>query len=202
MSFQSGQAYASGGALGGAAMNKFAPKGLMDFLFGTDFEKMDTMSPEQKQFFESIFGQLGEDGQLGQAYGQGMGNLQEMLDPSSAAYQRFEAPYMQQFNQETVPGLAERFAGAGAQGGALSSSGFGQALSSAGSNLQTQLAGMKSNLQRQAVGDIMSQYNSMAGMGMGAQPFGYKQPQQGFLPQMMAAGAKGAASAFSGGFGG
>jgi len=175
---------------------------IADWLFGTDFEKMPTMTKEQTALLNQILASLGQEGQLGQAYGQGLGGLQEMLDPSSAAYQRFEAPYMQQFQQETIPGLAEQFAGAGAQGGALSSSGFGQALSSAGANLQTQLAGMKSGLQQQAIRDIMQQYSGMAGMGMGAQPFGYKAPQEGALMKFLAAFAQGAGRGATGGFGG
>lgn len=175
-----------GGGAGLGAASQFGGKGLNDFLFGTDYEKMDVLSPEQQNLLNDILGSLG-GGQLGQAYGQGLSGLQEMLDPSSAAYQRFEAPYLQQFEQQTVPGLAERFAGAGAQGGALSSSGFGQALSSAGANLQTELAGMKAGLQQQAIRDILGQYNKMAGVGLGTSAFGYKQPQQGFLQQLLAA---------------
>lgn len=142
------------------------------------FQKFDTMAPEQQQVLNQLLQMLGQGGQLGQGYGQALGGLQEMMDPSSAAMQRFTAPHMQQFEQQTMPGIAERFAGSSPMGGgALSSSGFGQALSSAGGQLQTQLAGMKANLQQQAMGDIMGQYGSMLGQGLGAQPFGYQQQQ-------------------------
>lgn len=191
--------YASGGAGLGAA-SQFGGQGVNDFLWGTDFSKMDTMSPEQIQQLQQILQSLSQDGQLGQGYGQSLSGLQEMLDPSSAAMQRFEAPHLQQFEQQTIPGIAERFAGAGAQGGALSSSGFGQSLSSAGSQLQTQLAGMKSGLQQQAMRDLMQQYQGMSGQALGAQSFGYKQPQQGFVPQMLSAFAQGAGKATMGGF--
>ena len=118
-------------------------------------KKFEQFTPEQQQLFQRIMQMTGEGSDLDQGYGDSISQLQEYLDPSSAAYQRFAAPYMQQFEQETIPGIAERFAGQGAMGGALSSSGFGQALSSAGSNLQTQLAGMKTDLQRQAMNDLM-----------------------------------------------
>lgn len=146
--------------------------GLFDSLFGTQAktEKLDTMSPEQKQVFSQLMGFLGG----GQGGGQGGGlqqtfaQMMQMLDPSSSAYQKFEQPYLDQFNQQTIPGLAERFAGAG--GGALSSSGFGQALSSAGAGLQTDLAGMKSQLQQQTLQDILN----LMGQGLGKETFQYQ----------------------------
>ena len=136
-----------------------------------------TLNPQQQQLLEQILSMVGGGGQLGEAYGDSLSQLQEYLDPTSAAYQRFAAPEMQQFEQETVPGLAERFAGAGAMGGGLSSSGFGQALSSAGGQLQTRLAGMKAGLQQQALRDIMGQYGQLSQQGLGTQPFGYTYQQ-------------------------
>ena len=49
--------------------------------------------------------------------------------------------------------------------------GFGQALGAAGANLQTQLAQMKSQMQRQSAGDIFGQYNQMANQGLGTRSF-------------------------------
>lgn len=152
------------GLLGGG----FGGKGKKD-----QFRQIETMSPQQKQILSHLAQMLGPEGQMGQAYGQGLGGLQEMMDPSSAAYQRFEAPHLQQFEQQTIPGLAERFAGAGPMGGALSSSGFGQSLGAAGSQLQTNLAGMKAGLQQQAIRDILQQYQGMTGQALSAKPFGY-----------------------------
>ena len=170
-------------------------------------KKFEQFTPEQQQLFQRIMQMTGEGSDLDQGYGDSISQLQEYLDPSSAAYQRFAAPYMQQFEQETIPGIAERFAGQGAMGGALSSSGFGQALSSAGSNLQTQLAGMKTDLQRQAMNDLMQQYGGMADKGLNAQPFGYSYQQgspstfQSMLQGYAQGGFPGMASGFSGGFG-
>lgn len=167
------------------------------FLFGEDdkLKKLENLSPEQKQYFQQFLGNAqGLGGQGG--YGQAINLLQQYLDPQSDVYRNFEAPYRQQFEQETVPMLAEQFAGTGANSGALSSSGFGQALSAAGSNLQTNLAQMKSGLQRQSIQDILGQYNTMSGLGLGTQPFSYynKPGHQGFLPSM----ASGALKAFGG----
>lgn len=131
---------------------------LWDMMFGTGFKKMPTMTKQQQQLLNNMIDQMQGQGPLGQAYGQAMQNYQQFLDPSSEAFEQFAAPYKTQFEQEIIPGLAERFAGAGgAMGGGLSSSGFGQALSSAGAGLESNLAAMKGNLMNQAMQGIMNQ---------------------------------------------
>jgi len=112
------------------------------------------------------------------------------MDPSSQAVDQFAQPYMDQFNQQTIPQLSERFAGmGGGMGGGLSSSGFGQALGAAGGNLQTQLAALKAGLGQQAAQSLMGQYGQMSGQALGKSPFGYMHQQgtQGFLPQALSA---------------
>ena len=160
-----------------------------DLLFGTkdQTKKLETYTPEQQRQLSSLLSLLSPEGALGQGYGQSLGRLQEMLDPNSAAQQRFTAPYMQQFQEQTVPQLAERFAGAG--GGALSSSGFGQALSSAAGGLQSNLAQLKGQLQQQAIQDILGQYQNLSQMGLGAKPFGYQHIQGS--PGLLGYAAKG-----------
>tara|TARA_R110002126_G_scaffold103876_1_gene237057 strand:- start:1803 stop:2513 length:711 start_codon:yes stop_codon:yes gene_type:complete len=191
-SFNLGQAFQ--GALPGAAAGSFggplgsAVGGLFGGLTGgfgggskpEQMQQLPTMSPEQQQQLQQLMQMLAPEGQLGQGYGQGLQQLMEMMDPSSEAQQRFADPMMQQFNQQTIPGIAERFAG-GAQGGALSSSGFGQALGGAASGLQSNLAALKSQLQQGAIKDIMQQYGNASTSAMNAQPFGYyqKPAQQG-----------------------
>lgn len=149
------------------------------FMFGTPgkTEKLTTLDPAQSKFLQNMFAMLG-GGQVGQGFQQSQQYLMDLLDPSSDVYKKFEEPYMKQFEQEIVPGIAERFAGASPMGGgALSSSGFGQSLSAAGGQLQSQLASMKEGLRNQAVQGLMNQYNQMAGLGMGVQPFGYQYQQ-------------------------
>lgn len=171
---------ALGGAAGGAALGSFIPgigtlagaglgglggllfgksrsgKSIKDFILGADkMQKYDAFSPQQMQLHQALGGQLLGSG----AYGQAFGNLQSLLDPSNEAYDRFTQPYMDQFNQQIIPGLAERFAGMGA----LSSSGFGQALGSAGGSLQNQIAALKAGLQQKAGQDIFGQYENFLG---------------------------------------
>jgi len=171
--------------------------GLFDFLFESKSKpgKLDTMTKEQQGLLSQIMQMLSPQGQLGQGYGQSLGYQQQLMDPNSEAVYQFSKPYMQEFEQQTVPGLAERFAGAGSMGGGLSSSGFGQSLSSAGGNLQSQLAQLKAGLGQQAAQSLMSQYGGMSGQALGAQPFAYARPQQsglgGFLQSWGQAGFPG-----------
>lgn len=149
---------------------------LMDTMGGNDqMRKVPTMSREQKSLLGQLMKMLNPQGQLGQAQQGAVDYQQQLMDPSSQAVDQFAQPYMNQFNQQTVPGLAERFAGMGAMGGGLSSSGFGQALGAAGGNLQAQLAQLKAGLGQQAAQSLMGQYGQFAGMGLNAQPFGYQQ---------------------------
>lgn len=149
---------------------------IFDFLFGgrDKTKKLSTMSPEQEQFLNQFISMLGGQGGLGQGFGESTDYLRQLMDPSSEAVSQFTKPYQQQFEQHTVPMLAERFAGkGGGMGGGLSSSGFGQSLSTAGSNLQAQLAALKAGLGQQAAGQLMGQYGQMSGQALGARPFGY-----------------------------
>ena len=122
---------------------------------------------------------FGEKGGLGQGMQNSISYQNQLMDPNSESINQFAAPYLHEFEQQTIPGLAEKFAGMGAMGGGLSSSGFGQSLGAAGGNLQTMLAQLKAQLGQQAANQMMGQYGSMAGMGLSAQPFGYAKPQMG-----------------------
>ena len=152
---------------GGAAYDKWG---------GADkLKKVPMMDKGQQGLLNQLMQMLGPEGGLGQGMQGGIDLQNQLMDPSSEAVNQFSQPYMNEFNQQTVPGLAERFAGMGGMGGGLSSSGFGQSLSSAGGNLQAQLAQLKSGLGQQAAQSLMGQYGNMAGMGLSAQPFGYQQ---------------------------
>lgn len=192
-------ANAGTGALTGASFGSMIPGigtglgagigGLLGFLgFGGSKEnklkKLPTMSPQQNAILNSLLGQLGNlQGPQG-GYGQATSLLQQYLNPESPLYQSFEEPYLRQFEQQTLPSIAERFAGKGALGGGLSSSGFAQALGGAAGNLQSDLAALKTGMQRQSALDLLSQFNTLSNLGLGSSPFGYlQQPgNQGFFP--------------------
>lgn len=149
---------------------------MWDWLIGgkDKLKKLPNMSPEQEDFLKQFLGMLSGGG-LGQGFGESTDYLRQLLDPNSEAVAQFTKPYQEQFEQETVPMLAERFAGAsGGMGGGLSSSGFGQSLSTAGSQLQTQLAALKAGLGQQAAGQLMGMYGNLANLGLNAKPYGYE----------------------------
>jgi hypothetical protein len=147
-------------------------------------KKLSTMTKEQEALFNQLLQMLGSQGGMGMAGQEATDYWRQFLDPNSEAFKAFEEPYRQQFEQETVPMLAEKFAGfGGGMGGGLSSSGFGQSLSAAGGNLQATLAALRGQLAQQAAGNLSGQYQNLMGQGLGAKPFGYlQQPgSQGLL---------------------
>ncbi len=104
-------------------------------------------------------------------YQQGSSYLQNLLSGNPEAYQDFEAPYMQNFNEVIAPGIAERFAGVGTGAGGLNSSALANSLAQAGRSLQTDLAGLRSSQQmnaaNQALGYAQQPYsNTLAGLGV------------------------------------
>ena len=139
---------------------------------GDKLKKISNFDPNQKQFFNQY-----TQNALGNQSGMNdvMGLLQSMLDPNSDFFQNFEDQQMNQFNEQTLPNIAERFAG----GGALSSSGFGQALGGAASGLQSNLAAGKSGMIMQALQQLLNQYNQQANTVLGAKPFDYLNKQGG-----------------------
>jgi len=151
------------------------------------WEQIQNMNPQQQQLMSQLLSQLGG------AQGSGMEWLQQMLSGDPEAMAAFEAPYKRQFEQETVPGIAERFAGMGS-GGAQSSSAFNQTMGQAGSELSQNLAALRGGLQQNAM-------NSLQGMmGQGYKPqfeSMYKQPTMGILPSMMGQFAQGAGQGLS-----
>ena len=146
---------------------------LNEFLFGggDKFRKRPNYTPGQMQNFDQLNNMTS---QSGQGANDVLSYLMQFLDPNSDVFKNFEAPYRQEFEEETVPNLAEHYAGKGA----LSSSGFGQALGSAGAGLQTKLAALKSGMQRQAGQDILGQYNQNVQNSLNAQPY-YTEKQSG-----------------------
>jgi len=150
--------------------------GFSEWLFGSEpkIKKKQAYTDQQMQFLNQLMGSL-----MGGGKGNFLDYYQNLLggEGGQGDFENFAAPYRQQFENETIPMLAERFAGAGGgMGGALSSSGFGQSLSSAGGNFNAQLAQLFASLRQNAAG----QMSNLAGLGLGAQPYMFT--QQGANP--------------------
>lgn len=138
-------------------------------------KKKKRYSPLQEQAEQDFFGNPITNDPL---YQSGSNFLQQLLGGGPNAFADFEAPYLQQFNQQIVPGIAERFAGVGAG----SSSGLNQALSSAASGLQNQLAGLHGQLKMQALPQALQYaqqpYSNLA-TGMGFNPYEFMEQPGG-----------------------
>lgn len=119
---------------------------LQDFLFGhsPETKQAQTMTPEQQALQQLTVSGLGSPTSSALQY------LQQILGGDEELMKQFEAPLMRQFEQEIVPGIAERFAGMGT-GGAQDSSAFQQTLGRAGKELSTDLASLRAGLKSQAV---------------------------------------------------
>lgn len=157
-----------------------------EWLFGSPdtIRKVPSGSKEQQALHNSILAQvMGMQGSGG-GYNLAQQYFNNLLGPNQQqAYDQFSQPYLQQFQEQMLPQIAERFAGQGA----LSSSGFGQSLGGAASNLQSQLAQLFSSLQGQAAQQQYGQYNQLANTGLNYQPFQYiqKEGSKGFLGNVL-----------------
>lgn len=105
-------------------------------------------------------------------YGAGANYLGALLGGDDSAYQLMEAPIMQRYNQEIMPGIAERFAGMGT-GGSLGSSGLNNSLAQAGRSLGTDLGGIRAQMQMAALPQALSYAqqpyaNKLGGLGVRA----------------------------------
>ena len=163
--------------------------GFSDWLFGSPdkLTKIDTGTKEQLGLHNNILSQA-----MGMAQGGGYDLANQYFNKflggnQGEAFNQFSQPYLQQFQEQMLPQIAERFAGSGA----LSSSGFGQALGGASAGLQSQLAQLFSQLQGQAAQQQYGQYNQLSQTGLNYQPFAYQKQggSQGFLGSALGAAA-------------
>lgn len=101
--------------------------------------------PSEKSLPTLSEGQLGLQGsiidQIRSLLGGGEPNL----------FSDFAAPFQRQFQEETIPGLTNRFAGLGN----YSSSSFQNALGQAGAGLQEKLAALRGGLSNQLLGQLL-----------------------------------------------
>jgi hypothetical protein len=157
-----------------------------EWLFGSNdkLNKIPTGSPEQQGLHNNILSQANGMSQQGGGYDLAQQYFNSLLGGNQQqAFDQFSEPYLQQFQEQMLPQIAERFAGAGA----LSSSGFGQALGGASAGLQSKLAQLFSQFQGQAAGQQYNQYNQLSQQGLNHQPFAYNKQQgsAGFLSTLL-----------------
>lgn len=89
-------------------------------------------------------------------------------------FNRFEAPLQRQFQEQTIPDLANRFASMGS-GGSLGSTGFRNQLAREGSNLSTNIGALRAGLQQQSLPQLFASsqqpfQNLLSLLNIGTQP--------------------------------
>ena len=146
------------------------------FFFGDKGGRENIYSPEQQRLQSHMY-QQAQTGITGnEGYQKGSDYINRLLSNDPQAYAAFEAPYKQQYEQQVIPGIAERFAGMGA--GNQSSSAFRNELAQAGGNYTTGLAALRANMQMQALPQALNYaqapMQNLAQMGQ----FGFKSPYE------------------------
>jgi len=158
---------------------------------GKEGEQKSSYSPQAQQGLEDalkVLQQLktGADVRQNQGYGQGMEFFNSLFnDPEF--FRKFEAPAKRQYEEEIIPGLANRFASEGS-GGSLGSTGFRNQLAREGSNLETNLAAMRGGMQQQAIPQ-MYQYAQGPAQNYQSLLSGSTQPTQNIYQPPTAGGA-------------
>jgi hypothetical protein len=138
-----------GGAATGASLGSFVPGigtgigaagggllGLLSGLFGPKPEKPQPFNPKQAQLQNQAINQA----------------LQILNTGRAQGFEPFAQRARQQFQTQTVPSLAERFSALNAQ----PSSAFQSAIGRAGSDLESQLAGLESQYSQDQLRSLLS----------------------------------------------
>ena len=160
-------------------------------------ERVSTLLPEQQKLFQQLQQALMSSGSGG-AFGDAADYYRSILSQDPALMQQFFAPEMRRFQQETIPGLAEQFAGMGS--GALSSSGFRTAGLQAGTDLQERLGAIRANLMSQAAQGLSGL--GQIGLGQFSQDVMTQPGSPGFFSQIAPAVGQGIGTAIGGPVGG
>jgi len=167
-----------------------------EFISGTPEkrENVSTLRPEQEQGFQNLQNAAQGPG-AGGAFGQSADYYRNLLSDNPQDQQAFAAPEMRRFNEQTIPDLAEQFAGMGS--GGLSSSGFRNAAVGAGTDLSERLGAIRANLRQSGAQGLQNIGNQS--LGNFSQNQVTEQGTQGILPGLASAAPHAAAAYFSGG---
>jgi hypothetical protein len=126
---------------------------------GKGGETSSTYSKGARSLIDDIIGSVkgmkgSQDITQNQNYQTGQDWLQSMFsDPEF--FNKFEAPITRQFEEQTMPGIANRFASMGS-GGATGSTAFRNQANRAGVDLATNLASMRGGMQQGAIPQMLN----------------------------------------------
>ena len=163
---------------------------------GKDAERSSTYLDEQQDLLKNSISQGPQDITQNAGYGQSMDWLMSMFnDPDF--FKSFEAPLQRQFEEETIPGLTNRFASMGS-GGSLGSTGFRNQMAREGSRLHESIAALRGGMQQQGAGQLMqgaqmpiNNYNDWLKTVLSPQPNNVYQPATNPFAPMAQAGIQG-----------
>ncbi len=110
-------------------------------------ERVTTLLPDQEKLRRRMTGTAGS------AFTSASDYWNQILNNDPNQINQMFAPEFRKFNQQTIPDLAEQFAGMGS--GGLSSSGFRNAGINAGVDLQERLGAIRAQLKNQAAQGLM-----------------------------------------------
>ena len=127
----------------------------------------------------------------GGSFGASADYYRNLLSDNPQDFQAMAAPEMRQFNEQTIPGLSEQFAGMGS--GGLSSSGFRNAAVGAGTDLSERLGALRAQLRQSGAAGLMNL--GQQGLQQTSQNV-YTQGQPGFV-DAIGKGIGGAATGFA-----
>jgi hypothetical protein len=144
-------------------------------------KKFNTMDSGQRSLLKKIMSQMNLGSfDLGgnSTFKAGQNFNRQMLDPNSQAYQNLEAPYRRQYQEETVPRIAEAFSAYDAQ----DSSAFRQSMGRSAEDLEMNIAGQKQSAMSNAAQSMLQYsqapgniYQSLINTALGSQSYGYQQ---------------------------
>lgn len=134
-----------GGLLGGVS-------GL--FGFGKGKEEKIKQNPILNPQQIDLLGDLISQAKMGNQ--NALGYLNQILSNDPEAISAFQQPAMQEFEEDIIPSILERFSGLGAR----SSSALNQTLGRAATNLETNLNAQRSQLKSNAINQLMG-YSQM-----------------------------------------
>jgi hypothetical protein len=150
----------------------------MSFLTGSPSrnENVSTLLKEQNPVLQQLIRALQGQG-AGGAFGSAADYYRSLLSDDPAVLQQFFAPEQRKFQEQIIPGLSEQFAGMGA--GGLSSSGFRNSITNAGTDLAERLGAIRAGLKQQGAAGLSGL--GQIGLGNYSQPVETQQGSQGFL---------------------
>lgn len=157
---------------------------------------VSNLTPGQQGISNQLIQAMQSQG-AGGAYGTVADYYRDLLSNDPQALDQMVAPEMRRFNEQTIPDLAEQYAGMGS--GGLSSSGFQNASVNAGTDLAERIAAIRAGLREQGAAGL-------AGLGsQSMQPTMtpiHRPATEGFGGALLNAGATGLGTALAGPLGG